>query len=73
MHNNLNRQILRGAAGISVNMCVFSDAYIFLRQTLLACFFFCHDVFKLTINVNINAYCVSNTKKDKSIVHLSEI
>ena len=28
MHN-LNRQILRGAGRISVNMCVFSDAYIF--------------------------------------------
>ena len=44
MHNNLNQQILRGAADISVNTCVFSDAYIFFRQTLSACLFFCHDV-----------------------------
>ena len=37
--SNLNRQILRGAAGISMNMCMFSDAYILLQQTLLACCF----------------------------------
>ena len=32
MNNNLNGQILRGAAGISVNMCMFSDAYIFYEK-----------------------------------------
>ena len=57
MHNNLNWQILRGAAGISVNMCVFSDANV------VGMFIFLSQCFKLTINVNINAYCVSNMKK----------
>ena len=45
MHNNLNKQILRDAAGISVNMCMFSNAYnYFLQQTSAACLFFSHDV-----------------------------
>ena len=29
MHNNLSWQILQGAAHISVNTCMFSDAYTF--------------------------------------------
>ena len=75
MHNNLNKQILRGAAGISVNMCMFSDAYnFFFNNKRQRHVYFSVTMFKLTINVNINAYCVRVTqKKTKSIVHLSEI
>ena len=32
MNNNLNQQILRGAAGISMNTYMFSDAYIFYSK-----------------------------------------
>ena len=62
MHNNLNRQILQGAARISVNTCVFSDAYIF-HDNVIGIFIFLPWCFKLTINVNINVYCVRVTQK----------
>ena len=34
MHTNLNQQILRGASGISVNTCIFSDAVFLVKLQL---------------------------------------
>ena len=73
MHNNLNRQILQGAAGISVNMCAFSDAYIFYDKHHRHVYFSV-TMFKTNHKSQYkHILCQSNTKKDKSIVHWSEI
>ena len=60
MHNNLNRQILRGAVGISMTTCMFSDAYIFYDKRHW------HVYFSVITNHKRqykHILCQSNTKK----------
>ena len=66
MHYNLNQQISRCEAGISVNTCVSSDEYIFYDKRRRHVYFSV-TMFNLTINVNINTYCDNVTQKKTNL------